>query len=144
MKRKRYEGIFGKNTFTLFTVEKPEETWFKWKEQECEPLGTVTIKGVVTDHYNSSVRPGYYEIKNAEIINKKEEIKIDNSIPIKRVVTFSIPFIQQAFKGEKIKACGLLELVTPKEGKRYYRIVVGYFDAYINDRREKEFIKAVI
>jgi predicted nucleotidyltransferase len=144
MRRKRYEGMFGGNVFTLFTVEEPDETWFKWGEEKYEPLGTVTIKGKVTDHYNSHVRPGFYEINNAEILKTEGIIPTDPSIEIKKIVTFSIPFVQQAIKGEEISACGLLELVTPRVGKKYYRVVVGYFDAYLNERREKEFIKALI
>ncbi len=141
--RKRYEGMFGGMVFTLFTVEEPGETWFKWGEAEYEPKGLATIKAVVKDHYNSHVRPGFYEVEKAELINGEHKTpKIDSSIPIKRIVTYSIPFVQQALKGEKISACGLLELVKPKKGEKYYRIVVGYFDAYLNERREKEFIKA--
>ncbi len=144
MKRKRYEGMFGGNVFTLFTVEDPGETWFKWGEEKYEPLGIVTVKGKVTDHYNSHVRPGFYGIKDAEILKMEGINSFDPSLEIKKIVTFSIPFVQQAIKGEEISACGLLELVTPKIGKKYYRVVVGYFDAYLNERREKEFIKALI
>lgn len=142
MGRKRYEGVFGGTVFTLFTVEEPNETWFEWGEEKYDPLGTVTVKGKVIDHYNSHVRPGYYEITDGIVIDKEDNIQIDSSIPIKRVVTFSIPFVQQALKDEEITACGLFELVTPKSGEKYYRIVIGYFDAYVTDRREKEFIKS--
>ena len=83
---------------------------------------------------------GTYFVRILNVLNQF----FDNSLEIKKVVSFSIPFIQQALKGEKIKACGLLEEVTPKSGEKYYRIVVGYFDAYISERREKEFIKAEI
>lgn len=143
MKRKKYEGMFGGTVFTLFTVEEPNETWFKWGEETYEPIGTATIKGKVTDHYNSHVRPGHYEIEDAKVIdNHGKGLKIDNTLKIKRVVTYSIPFMQQALKGEEITACGLLEIATPKKGEKYYRVVIGYFDAYITDRREKEFIKS--
>jgi len=142
MRRKRYEGMFGGNVFTMFTVEEPAESWFNWGDEIYEPLGTATISGIVTDHYNSLVRPGYYEIKDSKIMEKEGKKDIDAKIPIKKIVTFSIPFVQQALKGEKITACGLLELVAPKKGKKYYRIVVGYFDAYVSDRREKEYIKS--
>lgn len=144
MRRKRYEGMFDNTVFTLFAVEEPNETWFKWGEETYEPVGTATIEGEVTDNYNSIVRPGCYEIKNGKLAEENHEfLKIDNKIPIKRIVTYSLPFMHQAFAGEKIRACGLLELVKTKAGK-YYRIVVGYFDAYISDRREKEFIKAEV
>jgi len=136
MRRKRYEGMFGGTVFTLFTTEEPEETWFKWGEETYEPKGLATVKGKVVDHYNSHVRPGFYEIEDGTVDGKELDY------PVKRIVTYSIPFVQQAVTGEGVKACGLLELVTPKKGEKYYRVVVGYFDAYTNERREKEFIKA--
>jgi len=145
MQRKRYEGMFGGTVFTLFTVEEPEETWFKWGEADYEPKGLATIKATVESHYNSHVRPAMYEVKDAKLVEaNQKKPAVDNSIPIKRIVTYSIPFVQQALKGETITACGLLELVKPKQGEKYYRLVVGYFDAYLNERREKEFIKAGI
>ncbi len=145
MARKRYEGMFGGTVFTLFTVEEPEETWFKWGEADYEPIGLATLKGKVKSHYSSHVRPAMYEVENAELVKGDHESpKIDKNVPIKRVVTYSIPFVQQAREGEEITACGLLELVKPKKGEKYYRVVVGYFDAYLNERREKEFIKAGI
>jgi len=143
MRRKRYEGMFSGTVFTLFTVEEPGERWFEWHDADYKPLGTVTITGTVTDHYNSHVRPGYYGIKNGKIVDMHgEKVQIDKSLQIDRIVNFSIPFSQQALRGEEITACGLLELVTTNKGKKYYRVVVGYFDAYVSERREKEFIKA--
>ena len=144
MKRKKYEGTFGGTVFTLFTVEEPHETWFKWGDEKYEPLGTATIQAAVTNHYNSHVRPGFYEVESTEML-EYDGNALNKSIQLKKVVTYSIPFVQQALKGETIKACGLLELVTPKntEHKPYYRLVVGYFDAYVSDRREKEFIKVI-
>jgi len=50
-------------------------------------------------------------------------------------------FLLQAFPGETVTATGMLEEVTPKKGKKYYRLVIGYFDMYLSDRREQEFLK---
>ena len=89
------------------------------------------------------MRPGFYEITDGKITDfDSKNVKIDGSLEIKRIVTYSIPFVQQALKGEEITACGLLELVAPKKGAKYYRLVIGYFDAYLNERREKEFVKS--
>src|SRR3989338_10302972 len=99
MRRKRYEGMFSGTVFTLFTTEEPDETWFKWGSTSSKPLGTVTITGQVVNHYNSHIRPGCYEIENTKVVDwNKKEIKLDDKIKIKRVVTFSIPFVQQALK----------------------------------------------
>src|SRR3989338_1974458 len=143
MNRKRYEGTFGETVFTIFISEFEEETWSRWGEESYEPIGVATVRGKVSDHSRSHVRPGYYEIDNGEIVESEKD-NLQKNIPIKKVVTYSIPFIQQAVSGEMLKACGLLELVTPKKGEKYYRIVVGYFDAYVSDRREKEYIKVEV
>ncbi|MBI3034763.1 hypothetical protein HYY71_00425 [Candidatus Woesearchaeota archaeon] len=144
MARKRYEGMFDKTVFTLFTVEEPQETWLKWGDESYVPIGLATVQGRVVDHYNSHVRPGFYGIEGATLLNSSHPMpKIDKSIAIKKIVFYSIPFTQQAISGEKVKACGLLELAIPKKGDKYYRLVIGYFDAYISERREKEFIKVV-
>jgi len=145
MARKRYEGLFGGTIFTLYTVEEPDETWFKWGEEKYKPLGLATVQGEVTDNSNSHVKPGFYEMKNGRIINMKNMKKlIDPKIPIKRVVSYSLNFLHQVLIGETIQACGMLELVINKRKGKYYRLVVGYFDAYFNERREKEYIKAEI
>ena len=144
MRRKRYEGMFGGTVFTLFTVEEPDERWLSWSGQDILPMGTATVAGNVTDHYHSHVRPGYYAIDEGRIIEHEKGTVLDPAIPLRQIVTFSIPFVQQALAGEEITACGLLELVTPNSGKKYYRLVIGYFDAYLSDRREKEFIKSTL
>ena len=45
--------------------------------------------------------------------------------------------------GEKIEASGVLEEVKSKDNGLYYRIVIGYFDSYISERREGEYIKVI-
>ncbi|MBS3128336.1 hypothetical protein J4410_04280 [Candidatus Woesearchaeota archaeon] len=142
MIRKRYEGFFGGTVFTLFIIEEPEETWIPWEEETYERIGLVTIEGRVTHHENSHVRPGGYEIKDAKILEKEKQITIDPSLSITRVVSYSLPFLHQARTGETITACGLLEKVTSKKRKPYYRVVLGYVDAYLSERREKEYLKS--
>jgi len=139
MKRKKSEGFFNNCLFVIFCVENPEETWFKWGDERYEPSGLVKIKGIVTGNYNSAVRPGVYEIKDAEVVDGKNH-GIKN---IKQVVYHSRDYIMQAYPGEKIEAAGLLEKAIPKKGEPYHRIVIGYFDAYISGRRGKEYIKVI-
>lgn len=142
MRRKRYEGMFGGTVFTLFVSEEPQETWFTWGEETYQPLGVVTVQGRIIDHYNSIVRPGYYEIDAGKFLTA-DNLIMNHALPLRRIVTYSIPFIQQGLTGETLQACGLLELVTPQDGQQYYRVVVGYFDAYTSDRREQEYIKSL-
>lgn len=139
MIRKRDDGFFDGHVFSIFVVEKPDECWYDWEDVH-EPLATVTMQGTVTDDHNSIVRPGYYELKNTKILEGYQ----DTNIPIKRIVTWSRPFVLQAKKGEQVEACGLLEKVKPDKGKEYYQLVIGYFDTYTTDRGEKEYMKALV
>ena len=136
MSRKHSEGYFGGTLFVLFGTEKEEEAWFKWGEETYESLGLVTAEGTVAGNFSSVVRPGCYEIKDSKILEGKDA-------DVSKVVFYSRDYCMIAYPGEKIRACGLLEKVKPKTQEPYYRIVVGYFDSYISDRREKEFIKVV-
>jgi len=138
MQRKKSEGYFNDTLFVIFAVEKEEETWFKWGEEKYESLGLVEVQGIVTDNFSSVVRPGFYGIKDSKIINN-EKIDVD----VKKIVFYSRDYCMLAYPGEKINACGLLEKVIPKTGESYYRVVVGYFDAYVDERREKEFIRTI-
>lgn len=137
MVRKRDDGFFDGNVFSIFVVEKPGEFWYDWEDKH-EPLGTVTLRGSVTDEYNSIVRPGYYELKDTKILEGYKQV------PVKRIVTWSRPFSLQAKKGELIEACGLLERIKPKKGEEYYQVVIGYMDTYTTDRGEKEYMKAIV
>jgi predicted nucleotidyltransferase len=131
--RKKSEGYFNNTLFVIFAAEKEEEVSSKWGAEKYEDLGIATVEGVVADDFNSVVRPGYYAIKDASV----------NGINISKIVFHSRDYCMLAKSGEKIQACGILEKVTPDKGEQYYRIVVGYFDSYVTDRREQEFIRLV-
>ena len=137
MVRKKDDGFFNNNVFSLFCVEEPNEVWYNWEDKH-EPLATVKLTPKIKNNYNSIVRPGYYEIKDSKIIEGYE------NVDIKRIVFYSRDYISQADVGEKIKACGLLEKVTPQSGESYHRLVIGYFDSAISPRRDKEYIKVLI
>ncbi|MBS3072629.1 alkaline phosphatase family protein [Candidatus Pacearchaeota archaeon] len=138
MERKRDDGFFDGNVFSIFCVENSQESWYNW-DDEHNPIGTVKIRATVKSEYNSIVRPGYYEISDSEII----EGKFDKNLKIKRIVNWARPFSLQAKSGEKIEACGLLEKVKSGDQK-FYQIVIGYFDTYTTERGEEEYLKALV
>ncbi len=137
MRRKKTEGYFNNKLFVIFAAEKEEETWFKWGTEKYRQQGITTIVATVTDSNSSVVRPGCYEVTEAKMLEGKP---IDN---LKKVVFYNRDYCMLTFPGEKIEACGVLEEVIPEKGESYHRLVVGYFDAYVSDRREKEYIKVI-
>jgi len=137
MIQKKDDGLFNGNVFSIFVVEEPEEVWYNWEDVH-EPLATVKITGTVTDYYNSIVRPGYYELKDTQIIEGY------NNVEVKRIVNWSRPFSLQAKKDEMVECVGLLEEIKPRNGNSFYQVVIGYFDTYTTDRGEKEYLKKLI
>ena len=148
MLKKRSEGFFNNTLFVTFAAEKEDEVWFRWGQETYHDLGIAEIEAVVYDNTNSVVRPGCYEVIDGNI-NKltdscnESAIGTENKLELKQVVFYSRDYCMLAQKGDRIQARGILEKAIPKNGKPYLRLVIGYFDAYISDRREKEFIKVI-
>ena len=137
MYRKKSEGFFKETLFIIFAVENPDEVCFKWGEEKYNSIGVAKFKGKVIDNHNSVVRPGFYEIADAEFVSGDEVCK---NLPVKKVVFYSRDYCMLAYPDEKIEASGIVEEVVPKSGEKYYRIVIGYFDVYLSKRRDEEYI----
>jgi len=147
--RKKSEGYFNNTLFVIFAAEKEEEVHTKWGTEKVEDCGVATVEGTVIDDFHSVVRPGYYGVDTRAHTkeNTKENNSIDGNdgkdIPVSSIVFYSRDYCMLVQKGEKIQACGNLERVTTTDGRVHYRVVVGYFDSYLDDRREKEFVRLV-
>ena len=137
MLRKKDDGYFHGNVFSIFCLEKEGETWYNWDDTH-EPLGTVKIQGIVSERSHSHIRPGYYSMKDTVVLEGYQ------NVPIKRIVTWSRPFVLQAREEDKVEAVGLLERVNCKNGESYYQVVLGYFDTYTSERGEQEYMKALV
>jgi predicted nucleotidyltransferase len=133
MMRKKSEGYFDNTLFVIFAAEKEEEVWFKWGAEKYKQLGLVTVEGTVGNNRSSVVRPGCYELSDGKA----------GDVPIKKIVFYNRDYCMLAKNGERIQASGILEEVTPQNGEKYHRVVLGYFDAYTSDRREKEFMRVL-
>ncbi len=136
MKKKKSEGFFGNSLFVVFCAENEDELWFKWGEEEYRALGSAIVRGKVKDNISSVVRPGCYELESSVVVKGKQ-------VNISKIVFYSRDYAMLAYPKETIEASGILEEVKPKKGKEYYRLVVGYLDAYLDERREKEYIKLI-
>ncbi|MEK6873878.1 MAG: hypothetical protein AABW91_03460 [Nanoarchaeota archaeon] len=134
--RKKSEGFFKGKLFVIFCAENEDEVWFKWGEEKYVDVGNVKIRAEVEDNFNSASRPGMYRIKNCKTME-------GSSVDVKKVVFYSRDYSMIAYPGEMIEASGVLEQVFPKTGESYHRLVIGYFDSYITERREKEYLKVV-
>lgn len=143
MSQKKSEGYFGDVLFILFGVEKEEEAWFRWGDEKYFNRGFAEIEGIVKENHSSIVRPGCYEITKSKIINSEADYNVKIKGDVEKLVFYSRDYCMLAKVGEKVRASGILEEVKPLNGKPYLRLVVGYFDSYLSERREKEFIKVI-
>ncbi len=140
MNKKKSEGFFKETLFVIFAVENENETWFKWGEEKYRQIGIAKFNAVVKDNKNSVVRPGYYDISNSEFIEGDFEC---NDVKIEKIVFQSRDYCMLAYPGEKIEVKGVVEEVTPRFGEIYYRVVVGYFDTQITERKDNEYLKVI-
>lgn len=143
MFNKKSEGFFGNSLFVIFCAEEENETWFSWGKETYKQKGFVKIKAIVEDNFSSVARPGMYRIKNAEIIYSKYSDKLCNENKIEQVVFFSRDYCMLCNPGDVIEASGVLEEVSSKEKGTFYRLCIGYFDAYLDGRMLDEYIKPV-
>jgi predicted nucleotidyltransferase len=135
--RKKSEGYFNDTLFVLFATEKEEEVSCKWGSEKYVSHGIARVQGEVLSNFNSVVRPGFFELKSSVASFNGQDIDV------KSVMFYSRDYCMLALPGEHIEALGILEEVIPAQGERYYRIVVGYFDSYVSERREKECIRLI-
>jgi predicted nucleotidyltransferase len=140
MYRKKSEGFFKETLFVIFAVENEDETWFRWGQEEYKRIGIAKFKGKVKDNENSIVRPGCYEVSDTQFVDGEKKCK---DLQISKVVFYSRDYCMLAYLDEKIEVAGVVEEVTPKSGEKYYRVVIGYFDSYLTERRDEEYIKVI-
>jgi len=140
MYRKKSEGFFRETLFVIFAVENENETWFRWGEEKYKNRGIAKFNATVRDNINSVVRPGCYEISDSQFIGGDSSCR---KLKISKVVFYSRDYCMLAYPKEKIEFSGVIEEVTPKSGERYYRAVVGYFDSYLNESKNDEYIKVI-
>lgn len=140
MHRKKSEGFFKNTLFVIFAVENGDETWFKWGDEKYRAIGNAKFEAIVKDDKNSVVRPGCYIISGSKFISGDSQCK---NLQISKVVFYSRDYSMLAYRGEKIEVSGIVEEVGSKDGGKYNRLVIGYFDSYLDERRDNEYIKVI-
>ncbi len=140
MHRKKSEGFFKNRLFVIFAVENDDEAWFKWGEERYKRLCTAKFKAIVKEDESSVVRPGCYIVSDSKFISGDSSCK---NLQISKVVFYSRDYSMLAYKGEKIEVSGIVEEVRNKGGEKYNRMVIGYFDSYLDERRDNEYIKVI-
>jgi len=140
MHRKKSEGFFKDTLFIIFAVENEDEAWFRWGQEKYKEIGTAKFEALVKDNKSSIVRPGCYMISDSKFIDGDETCK---NLQISKIVFYSRDYCMLAYPNEKVEVSGVVEEVTRENGEKDYRLVIGYFDSYMNGKRDDEYIKVV-
>ncbi len=140
MHRKKSEGFFNGNLFVIFGVENDDEVWCRWGQESYKKIGTAKFKAVVEENKDSIVRPGRYKVIESQFIDGDEECK---NVKINNVVFYSRDYCMLASPKEQIEARGVIEEVTKKSGEKSHRLVMGYFDSYLNEVHNSEYIRVL-
>ena len=77
------------------------------------------------------------------IVYNTMKLEEGKDLEISKVVFYSRDYCMLAYPDEKIEASGVVEEVTKNTGEKYYRIVIGYFDSYLSERMDSEYIKMI-
>jgi predicted nucleotidyltransferase len=117
--RKVNEGIYRGMPYFIRFIKAPEEVGQRYGDPCFLQLGTVTIRARIVDDRDAIFTPCTYGIDQVDFLEGKR------SGCLKEIVSFRGRFADQVHIGERATARGSLELVTPRSGSAYSRVVIG-------------------
>ena len=129
--RKWNLGFFEGTWVSIHPINLENEVTDKYGQKTNSPYGQVTITGVVCENTDSIFLPAIYEIKDVDIMEGPQQVKITE------VLSYESLYASLAEKGETIQVKGKLEKVEEKGSNRqHYRVLVGSAEG-----NGKEYIK---
>ncbi len=119
-RRKVLEGVFKGRDFYIRLVKRPGEFGERYGERVYRRAGRATVVARVVDDGDSIFTPCRYLVDDVEVL--------EGSIPypLLEVASFRGRFCEQAVKGERVLARGVVEVVEEK-GRRFCRLLLGEY-----------------
>ncbi len=115
---KVFQGKFKGTQYFLRSVRDWDEMTEKYGDREFYPLGRTRLTGTVVDDSDSIFTPCKYVLSDVKIVNSERD-----DVP-SEIVSFRGKYCEQAKRGDRIAAEGLLERVNEK-GNSMYRLLIG-------------------
>ncbi len=118
--RKYHRGFVGETYFDLLYV-RDYGSLRKFPEFRGVKAGTVELEGVVVDDSAIFDYPARYPLKDVRILELDDSV---GEVRVDEVLSFTHTYVGQAFRGERIRAYGVLEVL--KAGGKYVgKVIVG-------------------
>jgi predicted nucleotidyltransferase len=123
-KVRHFKGRYGNRVFMYNVIRKPEEIHTRYGAFRYKAIAPVKFECTVKDDCEAMFRPATYKIENYEPADSASELPKDK-IP-ERVVSMIGCYRNIARRGDKIRACGMLEKVENVSTHAIsYQVVVG-------------------
>lgn len=118
-RRKVNEGRFADRSFFVRFVKRPSESAESYGDPRVEPGGPASLVALVVDDSEALFTPCRYRLREAIVTDGAP------APDIREVVSFRGRFAEQASAGDRVRARGRLELVIPRRGSAFHRLIVG-------------------
>jgi len=116
---RRHRGLYRGVPFVYNAVRKPEEIRTRYGDSTYRALHPMRVRCRVAGDGEAMFRPAVYQVDSVETLNGAA------SEEPREVVSMIGLFRNVARIGDWIEASGMLERVSPRTGRPYYRLVVG-------------------
>jgi len=117
--RKILQGKFQGRDYFIRCVKGRKEVTETYGSVQYKPMGEAMVRAVIADDSEMIFTPCSYQIENVHLLQGKI-IK-----PLREVVSFRGRFCEQARKGEKIIARGMIERLKHAGKQEYFRLLLG-------------------
>ena len=118
-KEKAFQGTFRGRTFFIRFLKDPVQVGEQYGDYSYKPLGKAGIHATVTRASEAIFTPCRYLL---------DQVHFDQGqtvTPLSEIVSFRGRFCEQAQAGDTISAFGTLEQVQARDGRTWYRLLLG-------------------
>jgi uncharacterized protein len=118
-KEKSFQGTFRGRTFFIRYLKEPSQVKERYGDFRFKPLGKAGIHATVIDASEAIFTPCCYELAKVQF-DRGTAVE-----PLKEIVSFRGRFCEQAQSGDAVSAFGTLEQVQARDGRIWYRLLLG-------------------
>jgi len=117
--RKVLQGKFHQRDYFIRCVKEWNEISEHYGSVHYEPCGEAKIRATIADDTQKIFTPCTYRI------NDVETLEGEGVEPLREIISFRGRFCEQARKGEKVLARGMVERVQKFDEEEYFRLILG-------------------
>jgi len=117
--RKILQGKFQGRDYFIRCVKGWREVTETYSLIQYKPMGESMVSAVIADDSEMIFTPCSYQIENVHVLQGK------STQPLREIVSFRGRFCEQARKGERIIARGMVERLKQAGKQKYFRLLLG-------------------